>query len=440
MKSITIEHTSTSYNHAQQSSMGMDRQIKKEKIPAKVILLSGIILLIGLSIVIYYIVGNSFFQQTLQIDRNRLKLAKVKNDIFEDFIPVRASVAPLKTVFLDAVQGGRVEEILVEDGATVKKHQALLKLSNSDLQLSVMSTESRVMEQLNVMRDQELRLEQNRLNHKNALVELDYSIRRLTREIRRKKELLINTHLSRSDYDDMVDELRYNQEKRNITTESQASDEKLMTEQLKFLKEKNNSMEQNLAYARKSLQDLTVRAPVTGSLSGFDMQIGQNVSRGLRIGQVSIPNEFKLVTNIDEYYLDRIVLDQRAYFDRAGQKYQLRIAKIYPDIRNGQFQVDLKPIGDTPADLRRGQNIQLKLILGNANKALLVPNGQFFQDTGGNWIFVISEDGSEAYKRKIRLGQRNNRFIEVLAGLEPNEEVIVSSYSTYKEMDRIKLN
>ena len=304
-----------------------------------------------------------------------------------------------------------------------------------------MSTESRVMEQLNAMRDQELRLEQNRLNHKRTLVEINYNIRRLKREMSSAKEKLIaKNYISQSDFDNLLDELKYNQDIQQATLESQASDEKLMVSQLSFFKEKTISMEKNLAFARKSLQDLIVRAPVAGRLSGFDMEIGQNVPRGMRLGQVSEPETYKMVINIDEYYLGRVNLDQQAHFERNNQQYQLRISKIYPNVQNGQFQADLKIIGDSPPDLRRGQTIQTKLTLGDSNKALLIANGQFFQDTGGKWIFVISPSGTEAHKRQIRLGRRNNRFIEVLSGLRPGEKVITSSYSNFKEMDRLKLD
>ncbi|HEX7027667.1 MAG TPA: HlyD family efflux transporter periplasmic adaptor subunit, partial [Gammaproteobacteria bacterium] len=388
-------------------SSGMDRPLEKKRLSRKLLAMMGTGLM--LLVVGYLFTGNVFMGRTLQVAKDRLSIAKVTGGTFEDFIPLRARVAPLKTVYLDAVQGGRVEEILVEDGAKVAVGQPIVKLSNSDLQLSVMSTESRVMEQLIAMRDQELRLEQNRLNHKRTLVELDYDIGRLTREAARREKLVAQALLPRSEYDDLLDELDYLRKRRSVTLESRQSDEKLMAEQMGFFKEKAISMEENLALARKSLEDLTVRAPVAGRLSGFDMEIGQNVSRGERIGQVSDPASFKLEADIDEYYLGRVEPDQQAGFEHGVDHYRLRIAKIYPNVQNGRFQVDLKFVDDAPSDLRRGQTIQAKLVLGDSNQALLVPNGQFFQDTGGSWIFVLNSEGTEAYKRKIRLGRRNNR-------------------------------
>jgi HlyD family secretion protein len=415
----------------------MDRRIEKKRFPVKPL---GLLGLLAVVLVAGWFAFLSPGGRSLTIADNRLMLSSVSAGIFEDTIPVRARVAPLKTVFLDAIQGGRVEEVLVEDGATVEPGQAIVRLSNSDLQLSVMSTESRIMEQLNSMRDQELRLEQNRLGHKRTLVEVDYQIRRLDREIQRQEELLAKGLTAQSNFDDLVDEVTYNRARRAVTLESQASDEKLMANQLAFFKDNTTVMEENLKYARQSLQELNVRAPVAGKLSGFNLEIGQNVARGVRIGQIDNANQFKLVANIDEFYLARVDLDQGVEFERNGRVFKLRIAKIYPNVENGQFEIDMQFIDQTPNDLRRGQTIQSKLTLGDANEALLIPNGSFFQDTGGQWIFVVSPDGNTAVKRTVKLGRRNTRYIEVLDGLEAGEKVITSPYSGFRDMDHLVLN
>ena len=234
--------------------------------------------------------------------------------------------------------------------------------------------------------------------------------------------------------------MAYLKDRKEITIESQASDEKLMATQLKFFKEKAVSMEANLAFARKSLQDLIVRAPVAGRLSGFDMEVGQNVSRGERIGQVSHPNSFKLESFVDEYYLARVSTDLSANFQRNRQDYQLTVSKVYPDVQSGQFKIDLKPVNQLPENLRRGQTLQSKLVLGDENSALLIPNGPFLQDTGGKWVFVVGPDHQHAVKREIKLGRKNNRFVEVVAGLSEGERVVTSTYSNFKDMDTLKLN
>ncbi|MEH6634546.1 MAG: efflux RND transporter periplasmic adaptor subunit [Halioglobus sp.] len=416
---------------------GMDKPIKKKRFAVTPLRALILLALLGTGSWFTFMSpgGNS-----LTIAGSRLMLSVVSAGVFEDSIPVRARVAPLKTVYLDAIQGGRVEEILVEDGASVKPGQAIVRLSNSDLQLSVMSTESRIMEQLNSMRDQELRLEQNRLAHKRTLVEVDYQIRRLDRDIKRHQELLAKGHAAQSNYEDLIDEVSYFRARRAVTLESQASDERLMANQLAFFKDNTAVMEQNLTYARQSLQELDVSAPVAGKLSGFNMEIGQSISQGTRIGQVDNPDQFKLTANIDEFYLARVDIDQAVAFTRDGRSYQLRIAKIYPNVEKGQFEIDIQFMQETPPDLRRGETIQSKLTLGDANEALLIPNGSFFQDTGGQWIFVVSPDGNVAVRRTVKLGRRNKDFIEVLDGLEAGETVITSPYSGFRDMDQLVLN
>ena len=273
-----------------------------------------------------------------------------------------------------------------------------------------------------------------------SLVNVDYAIRRLDREIARQNGLLVKGLTAKSSFDDQVDEAEYNRSLRAVTLESQESDERLMANQLAFFKENTAVMEENLKYARRSLQDLNVSAPVAGTLSGFDLEIGQSIERGTRLGQIDNANEFKLTANIDEFYLSRVDLDQTVEFERNGRSYQLRVAKIYPNVEKGQFEIDMQFIGDIPDDLRRGQTIQSKLTLGDANEALLIPNGSFFQDTGGQWIFVVSPDGDTAVKRPVKLGRRNTNYIEVLDGLEAGETVITSPYSGFRDMDHLVLN
>ncbi len=417
---------------------GMDRVVQTRRRWQKPAWwLGGIAIAVLLGLCLVFLAPGS---RSLTVADNRLMISPVSAGIFEDSIPVRARVAPLKTVYLDAMQGGRVEEVLVEDGATLAVGQPIVRLSNSDLQLSVMSTESRVMEQLNSMRDQELRLEQNRLSHKRNLVEIDYNIRRLERDIRRHEELLAQGNVAKSSYEALADELAYYRQRRVVTLESQASDEKLMVHQLAFFKDNTAVMEQNLAYARQSLQELNVRAPVAGKLSGFDMAIGQSVDRGMRVGQVDDADQFKLVADIDEFYLARVDIEQTVEFERGARSFELRVAKIYPNVEQGQFEIDMQFLGDTPPDLRRGQTIQAKLTLGDAGKALLIPNGSFYQDTGGQWIFVVSPDGDSAVRRPVRLGRRNTHHIEVLDGLQEGERVITSPYSGFRDMEQLVLD
>ena len=415
----------------------MDRVVAKKKwTPTRLASIAGgMIVLAGLGYVLF---GGSE-GRTLVVDNSRVAVSTVRSGTFEDFIPMRGRVTPRQTVYLDAIEGGRVEERLVEDGASVEAGDLIVVLSNTSLQLSVTQNEAMVTEQLNNMRTIELQLEQNRLQHKRNLVEMDYQIKRLERQVERLGNLDSAGVAIKSQLEDAADELEYFRNRRDVTLESQATDARLQETQLAFLQESGGQLEANLQFARKNLDALNVRAPVSGKLSGLDLEVGQSIQRGGRLGQIDDPNNFKLRASIDEFYLNRVDLGQSAGFDLAGQRYELQVSKIYPEVSNGQFEVDLTFSGEQPTGIRRGQTVQARLTLGDASEALLIPNSAFYQHTGGNWIFVVSPDGSEAVKREVRLGRRNSKHIEVLSGLEAGEEVVTSSYSSYQGMDRLSL-
>ena len=420
------------------SGAGMDRVIEKKKFPLQKIAIAAAVVS-GLAIIAWFMFDSSG-GRSLVVDNSRIVISKVSRGVFEDFIPIRGQVTPRQTVYLDAIEGGRVEEKLIEDGAQVKAGDPIVVLSNTSLQLSVTQNEAMVTEQLNNMRTIELRLEQNRLQHKRNLVELDYQIQRLERQVSRLSNLDIAGLVVKSQLEDAEDELAYYRNRRDVTLESQATDARLQETQLQFLQKSGAQLEQNLVFARKNLDALNVRAPVDGKLSGLDLEVGQSIQRGGRLGQIDDPDNFKLRASIDEFYLNRVGIGQSANFERGGDRYEMRVSKIYPQVKNGQFEIDLLFDGDQPEGIRRGQTIQAKLTLGDATDALLIPNGAFFQDTGGNWMFVVNAAGTEAVKRNVRLGRRNSRNIEVLEGLEQGEEVVTSPYSSFREMDRLKLN
>ena len=419
------------------SGAGMDRKVESSRRPYQRL---GIGLLVVVAVLmLFWLVSEQGAGRSLQVDGNRIVISVVNRGVFEDFIPVRAQVTPRKTVFLDSIDGGRVERRLVEDGAMVEAGQVIVVLSNTSLQLEVMRNEALVTEQLNNMRTIELQLEQNRLEHKRNLVEMDYQIKRLQRQIVRHEGLTLRGVSTKSQLEDAQDELDYYINRRAVTLESQATDARLQETQLKFLQETGAQLEHNVAFARGNLDSLNVKAPVAGKLSGLDVEVGQSIERGGRLGQIDDPENFKLQTAIDEFYLGRVALGQQATFERAGTSYDLTVSKIYPQVNNGQFQADLLFAEDDPSGIRRGQTIQMKLTLGDATEAILIPNGAFYQDTGGNWIFVVAQDGTEAVRRTIRLGRRNSRYIEVLDGLELGEQVVTSPYTSYTTMDRLKL-
>ena len=415
----------------------MDRVVAK-KMPLGRMVGYGIGAVVA-ALFIYWLIGMLLGGRSLSVNSQRIFVSDVTVGTFEDFIPLRGRLVPRSTVYLDAIEGGRVEEVLIEDGTIVAAGDPIALLSNTNLQLEVLGREAAVIEQLNNMRTIELQLEQNRLAHKRNLVEIDYQIVRLNRSIERQSELAAKELVSQSTVDELQDELDYYMSRREVTLESQETDTRMQTQQLQQLREAGTQLKTGLTFASKNLDDLNVRAPVSGKLSGFNIEVGQSIVRGGRLGQIDDPNGYKLNVQIDEFYLGRVDLQQVATAEHSRDTYDLRIAKIYPQVNNGQFDVDMV-FEEDPVGLRRGQTMQVKLTLGDNADAILIPNGSFYQETGGSWIFVVSADGTEAVKRTVRLGRRNTEFIEVLDGLEPGEKVITSPYTSYVGMDRLTLD
>jgi HlyD family secretion protein len=419
------------------SGQSMDRVVEK-KIPHRRIVGYGLAGIVAI-LFAWWLVGMLLGGRSLSVNAQRIFVSPVTVGTFEDFIPLRGRLVPRSTVYLDAIEGGRVEQVLVEDGALVEAGDPITVLSNTNLQLEVLGREAAVTEQLNNMRTIELQLEQNRLSHKSNLVEIDYQIIRLNRSIERQRELAAKNLVSQSTVDELQDELTYYENRREVTLESQATDTRMQAQQLRQLREAGDQLQASLGFARENLDDLNVRAPVSGKLSGFSIEVGESIVRGGRLGQIDDPEGYKLNVQIDEYYLGRVDLQQVATAAHNNRDYDLQVAKIYPQVNNGQFEVDML-FDEEPVGLRRGQTMQLKLTLGDNSDALLIPNGSFYQETGGNWLFVVSPDGTEAIRRSVRLGRRNTDFIEVLDGLEPGEKVITSPYTSYADMHRLTLD
>jgi HlyD family secretion protein len=419
------------------SGQGMDRKVTRKAPPTRTIgLVAGVIAILVFA---WWLTDTLSNGRSLSVKSGRITVSEVTVGTFEDFIPLRGRLVPRSTVYLDAIEGGRVEQVLVEDGAIVEPGDLIAVLSNTNLQLEVLGREASVTEQLNNMRTIELQLEQNRLSHKRNLVEIDYQITRLTRDIARQQQLASKDLVSQSTIDELQDELTYYRNRRDVTLESQQTDARMQEQQLAQLQDAGEQLQAGLRFARMNLEDLNVEAPLRGKLSGFNIEVGQSIVPGGRLGQIDDPDGYKLNVRIDEYYLGRVDLQQVAVAEHRGRDIDLQIAKIYPQVNDGQFEVDMT-LADEPDGLRRGQTMQIRLTLGDNADAVLIPNGAFYQETGGNWVFVVAPDGSEAVKRPVRLGRRNTDFIEVLDGLEPGEKVITSPYTGYAGMDRLSLD
>ena len=404
----------------------MDKVVERKRIDKR-ILIAGSAAGLFLLILLFWLFAPSANSQSVNPDR--LSIANVQQGVFDDFLPLRARVTPLVTVYLDAVEGGRVEKKLVEDGAQVVEGQPLAVLSNAELQLSTLEKQAEVEQQLNNMRSQELALTQTRNSNLRDLNQAETELAKARRQYDLYKPLAERGFVSMKSFKDTQDDLNYQQQRLAILKSSIAQTEALQSSQLQQLRIASSSLNSSMGIARSNLGQLSIRAPVTGDLSGFDIQLGQSLQQGERIGQIDSTGGNKLQADVDEFYLGRVHDGQTAAADVDGKTYRLKVAKVYPQVRNGQFQIDLLFDGPAPSSVQRGQTVQTKLTLGDSSKALLIPNGAFFNDTGGNWIFVVDKSGRGATKRQVQLGRRNADYIEVLGGLSPGERVITSSYS-----------
>jgi HlyD family secretion protein len=377
---------------------------------------------------------------SMSVARDRLTIAPVERGVFEDFLPLRARVTPLVTVYLDAVEGGQVDKKLVEDGAQVVEGQLLAVLSNAELQLSTLEKQAEVEQQLNNMRSQELALVNTHNSNLRDLNQAENELAKARRQYDLYKSLADKGFVAMKTFNDTKDDLDYQTNRLQILKQSISQNESLQRSQLAQLRAAAASLNRSMGVAQGSLSQLSIRAPVTGQLSGFDIQLGQSLQQGERIGQIDSAGGDKLQADVDEFYLGRVAVGQTASADIEGKTYRLKVAKVYPQVRNGEFQIDLEFVGPEPASMQRGQTVQAKLTLGDSSTAVLIPNGAFFNDTGGNWVFVVDKNGSSATRRAIQLGRRNSDVIEVVGGLKPGEKVVTSSYSGLTDKNHLNFS
>ncbi|MFL6721276.1 MAG: efflux RND transporter periplasmic adaptor subunit [Sphingomonas sp.] len=412
----------------------MDRVVERKRLDRRIVIPGSAALLLLLILLFFFFAPGS---NSVTVAQDRVTIAPVNSGIFEDFLPVRGRVTPLVTVYLDAVEGGRVERKLVEDGAQVTQGQLLAVFSNAELQLSTLEKQAEVEQQLNNMRSQELALTQSHNANLRDFNQAQTDLAKARRLYELQKPLSERGFVPMKTFNDTKDDLNYQLKRLEILKQSIGQTEALQTSQLSQLRAAAASLNSSMGIARSSLGQLNIRAPVSGQLSGFDIQLGQSLQQGERIGQIDSAGADKLMADVDEFYLGRVAVGQRATADIGGKTYRLKVSKVYPQVRNGQFQVDLIFDGAEPADMQRGQTVQAKLTLGDSSRAVLIPSGAFFNDTGGNWIFVVDKNGNGATRRAVQLGRRNSDFIEVLGGLKPGERVITSSYSGFTDKDHL---
>lgn len=391
-------------------------------------------LLIGIAAWLLHGLGTS----TYRVPADQLTIGTVTRGKFEDYIAVRATVAPLTTFYLTTEQGGVVDQILAEDGATVKAGQPLIVLSNTALRLQVASREADISSQMNAIESTKLQLEDTRFKYQSQLLDIQHQLAVLKSNLARDKILLDGNAIAPTLYAQEQEQYRYELKLRDDTIASRDTEQRLRTTQLSQLGKTLGWLKDNIATARASLDALTIRAPTDGHLTALDSLVGQSKSPGEVLGEVDSLDRFKLTAQVDEFYLGRVALGQTALFSVGSQSFRAKVVEIHPHVTDGTFKVDLHFAGPAPQGITVGQAIDSRLELGGAAPALMLPIGPFYQDTGGQWAFVVGPDGN-ATRRKIELGRRNPEHVEVLQGLEPGERVIVSSYQGFERVERVEL-
>ncbi|MGB3618220.1 MAG: HlyD family efflux transporter periplasmic adaptor subunit, partial [Catalinimonas sp.] len=415
---------------------GMDRKIKRKKWTFKKI--AGIAAVVVFTSLVLWGFLFADKRSKLNVDQEKITVATVRKDNFQEFIAVSGTVQPIRTVYMDAVEGGIVKRIRRESGATVRPGDTVMTLTNSNLELSVMSQRANLYEQLNVLRNTRLLLEQNSLNLRDQLAQIDYQIQLWRPQHERFKKLLDKKMISQREFEEVAEQYKFNVARRKIVYASYQQDSLASLLKNRQIQQQEELMQANLEAVDGLLDNLVVRAPTAGLLSTPDLQVGESINTGERMGQVDIVDDFKVRVRIDELYLPRINTGQQGSFDFDGERYRLQITKIYPTIAEGRFEVDMEFTDARPQGIKRGQTVRLRLELSAVKTAVLLPIGGFYKDTGGNWVYALTGDGT-AEKRSIKLGQKNTENFEVLDGLQPGDRVITSSYENFGDKEVLVL-
>ncbi|MBQ4913026.1 efflux RND transporter periplasmic adaptor subunit [Maribacter sp. MMG018] len=376
---------------------------------------------------------------TFRTEKDKLSIAEVTHGKFDDYITINGNVAPITTIYMDAYEGGRVTEKLIEEGAMVKKGDIILKLENMNLYEQILASESNLALKQNDLRSTKLTFDSRQVEGRRSLATASTDLQRLKRNFEQNQALYDDELISREVYLKSKEDYELSKKQYEIIKKQTENDDELRETSLKGLDTDLARMQKTLGMVYQRLDHLNVRAPADGQLGYLDAEIGQSISQGQRIGQINVLTDYKIEADIDEHYIDRVKRDLSAVLERNGKEYALRVRKVYPEVRSGRFRVDLVFTENKPETIRTGQSYNIKLQLGESNDALLVPKGSFFQSTGGQWIFVVGADGGEALKRPIRIGKQNSRYYEVLEGLDAGEKVITSNYDSFGEAERIVL-
>ncbi len=415
----------------------MDRAIKKKKwTPQRIAIGIAALAFVAFSIYSIALAGR---QSSLNVDREKITVSKVERGVFDNFIVVTGVVQPLKTYQLDAIEGGYVSQKVLDGGATVRQGDLILKLENQRLAMDFVNRETEMYRLINELENTRLRLKQDKFALRRALSELDYQIQQAKDDHDRNAKLFSDGVISQQEFTRTKITYERLTQQRDIEIENQKFQEENSLVQIKQLEGTLERTRLNLAMMKQNLENLSVKAPVSGLLSRVDVEIGASITAGQNIGQIDDLDGFKMRVEVDEHYISRIFPGLEGSFEFNGATTKLLVNKVYPEVRNGRFEVDMTFENKIPEGIRRGQSVPVRLQLGKPAEATLLPTGGFFSDTGGNWVYVLNESGSKAEKRDISLGRKNPQFYEVLSGLNLGEQVITSSYENFGDKDILNL-
>ena len=419
------------------SPAAMDRELKRRLLTPRLALnAAGLVLLAAAALY-----GTLHFgRNSVRVERGRLTLATVGEGTFTDYIPVTGVVQAETTVYLDVAQGGQVEERLVEEGATVRAGQPLVRFRNTALELQVTAQEAQLAESLFQLSSVGLEMQDSRLQHQRDLVAADAVIAESLRRLARLRPLLADGFVKRADVEDEEAALKQHREERAAIAAARALDERAKAEQTHQLNDALAQLGRNHQIAQHNLEDLTVRASIDGQLTTLDAEPGASKTPGQRIGQIDREGAFKVSAPVDEFYLGRVANGQEAAADIEGRPARLMVTKIHPEVKNRQFSVDLAFRTTTPASLRRGQSMQLRLEIGQPSHALIVGNGAFYDDSGGRWVFVVSPDGQRAERRAVISGRHTPQSVEIISGLAAGERIVISGTADFKSLDTLDIS
>lgn len=431
-----VKNKNINHSNIAVSMDGMDRKIEKKGIQKKHVWM-GIGGLILLLVILQMIFGDK--SSKLNVEKDKITIGEILAGKYQDYISVNGTVEPIKTVYLDAVESGRVEEILIEEGTMVKKGDVILKLSNYNLLLQISGNEADVSRAVNDLKTARINLENQNIQTRSNILQLQYLLKKLERQYNNNQKLIAQNLISKEEFEYSREQYDETRMQLDLQKQKFGRDSIYTKTRIQSDEESIGRMQMNLNLTRRRMEDLDIKASVDGELATLNPEVGEVINYGTRVGTINILDSYKMRVMIDEHYITRISRGLPGDFDFAGKKNSLRIIKVYPEVQNGTFAVDMEFTSAIPEQIRIGQTARIHLELGESEDALLLPKGGFYQSTGGQWVYVVDPSGDFAEKRKVRLGRQNPRYYEILEGLEPGEKVIISDYENFGNVDKLIL-